>query len=178
MRLEKRKIPVYILFVVYMLLLISIILFKLPFYSGELSDGIRVVNLLPLQGSFDENGIIVWREILDNILIFVPFGIYVCMLKSEWSFQKKVLTVIGLTISFEVLQFVFALGRTDVTDIFSNSLGGVIGIAVYSLMFRVFKTKTNKIVTVIALIVTVCAVARFTQLFYLSHFVMRRLPPS
>lgn len=60
MKSEKRNILTIVLFVVYILVLTGIILFKLPFYS-EISDGIRVINLIPLQGSFDENGVILLR---------------------------------------------------------------------------------------------------------------------
>lgn len=177
MRLEKQNYLSIVLFVVYMLLLISIILFKLPFYSAELSDGIRVINLIPLQGSFDGSGVFVFSEIRDNILIFIPFGIYLCLLKNEWRFVRKAFAVIVLSLTFEVLQFVFALGRTDVTDILSNSLGGIIGIAVYATLVKIFKSRTNKIVTAVGLIATIYVAARFAHLFYLNHFVMRQLPP-
>lgn len=170
---EKRNTLTIALFVVYMLLLTGIILFKLPFYSDG-SDAVRVINLIPFLGSSDENGVIVWREIIYNILLFVPLGIYICMLKSKWSFAKKVLPIIGLSLAFEVIQFVFAVGRSDITDILDNTLGGVIGIASYALLDKIFQNKTSKIVNILALIITTCAVIGFGYLFYLSHFVMRR----
>jgi len=175
MKTEKQNTLTIILFIVYVLLLTGIILFKLPFYSAEISDGIRVINLTPFQGSFDENGVIVWREIIQNILIFAPLGVYISMLKSKWSFMQKVLPIIGLTFAFEGIQFIFAMGRTDVTDILSNTLGGMIGIGIYALLFKSFQNRTVKIVNVLALAVTVCVVLGFAHLFYLSHFVMRRL---
>lgn len=164
-----------VLFTIYFLLLIGIILFKLPFYSEVLSDGVRVINLIPFQGSFDSGGMIDFREIRDNILFFVPFGIYLCMLKNKSSFTKKTMSVIGLSLTFETIQFVFAIGRTDITDILGNTLGGILGIAIYVLVFKILKEKTNRVINVLALIVTVCIVVRFAYLFYLSHFVMRGL---
>jgi len=165
------------LFVVYMLLLIGITLVKLPFYSAKLSDGIRVINLILFQGSFDENGVLLFREIIDNILLFIPLGIYICMLKSKWPFMKKVLPIISLTLAFEVLQFIFAIGRSDITDVLDNMFGGIIGIGIYALLFKIFKSRTVKVVNILALVVTVYVVVRFAHLFYLSHFVMRRLRP-
>lgn len=172
LRTEKRDTLTIVLFVVYMLLLTGIILFKLPFYSEKLSDGIRVINLIPFQGSLDANGTILLREIIYNILLFIPLGIYIYMLKSEWPFMKKALPVIGLTVAFEVIQFIFAMGRTDVTDILGNTLGGIIGIGIYALLFRIFKSRAVKIVNMLAFVLTVCVVLRFTHLFYLSHFVI------
>lgn len=176
MKLQKQNTLTIVLFIVYILLLTGIILFKLPFYSEKISDGIRVINLIPLQMSFDENGVILLREIIYNILLFIPLGIYIRMLKSEWPFKKKALTVIGLSLSFEVIQFIFAMGRTDVTDILDNTLGGIIGIGIGAILFKIFKNRTIKIMNMLALAVTVYVVLRFAYLFYLSHFVMMRPP--
>lgn len=177
MKSEKQNTLTIVLLVVYILLLTGIIIFKLPFYSEKLSDGIRVINLIPFQGSFDENGAMILREIIYNILLFIPLGIYICMLKSQWPFIKKVLPVIGLSLTFEVIQFIFAIGRSDITDVLGNTLGGIIGIGIYALLFKIFKSRTVKAVNILALAVTVCVVLRFTYLFYLSHFVMRGLHP-
>jgi glycopeptide antibiotics resistance protein len=176
MKAEKRNALAIVLFAVYILLLIGIVIFKLPF-RGELSDGVRVINLIPFQGSFDENGSLVLREIIDNMLIFAPLGVYICMLKSDSPFVKKALPIIGLSLMFEVTQFVFAIGRSDITDVIDNTLGGIIGIGIYALLFKIFKNKTARIINILALTVTVCVAFRFAQMFYLSHFVMRRLRP-
>lgn len=177
MKSENRNKLTIALFVIYMLLLTGVILFKLPFFSSEISDGIRVINLIPFQGSFDDSGTIDFREIRDNILIFIPLGIYICILKSKWPFMKKVLPIVALTLAFEAIQFIFAIGRSDITDVLDNTLGGVIGIGIYALLFKIFKNRTVKVVNILALVVTVFVVLYFAHLFYLSHFVMRRLHP-
>ncbi len=171
MKNEKRNILTTVLCVIYLLLLASIILFKLPFYSAG-TDRVRIINLIPLQGSFDENGVILLREIIYNILLFIPFGIYICMLKGNWPFIKKVLPIFVLTVAFEVIQYVFAMGRSDITDILGNTFGGIIGIGIYTFLFKIFKSRTVKIINMFALILTVCIVLRFSYLFYLSHFVL------
>ena len=157
---------------IYILVLTGIILFKLPFYSPSISDGIRAINLVPLMGSFDENGVLGLREITDNIMLFIPFGIYICVLKSEWPLLKRILSAAGLSLAFEVAQYIFALGRTDVTDILGNTFGGVIGICIYALALRILKERTFKAVNIIALVLTVFAVSRFMYQFYISYFVM------
>lgn len=175
MKSKKRNTLTIVLLAVYILVLTGIILFKLPFYS-ESSDNIRVINLIPLQGSFDYNGVFNSREVIDNILLFIPLGVYIGMLKREWSFVRKVLPAIGLSLLFEVIQFIFAMGRTDITDILGNTLGGIIGIGIYALLFKIFKSRTVKMVNILALALTVCVVLHFAYLFFLSHFIMG-LPP-
>ena len=172
MKSKKQNKLTIALLLVYILLLIGVILFKLPFNSAG-TERIRVINLIPLYGSFDDNGVILFSEITYNILLFIPLGIYICMLKSGWPFMKKALMIIGLSLTFEVIQFIFAIGRTDITDILSNTLGGIIGIGIYALLFKTFKIKTVKIVNVLMLTITICVVLCFAFLFYLSHFVMR-----
>jgi glycopeptide antibiotics resistance protein len=167
-----------VLLAVYLLLLTGIILFKLPFYSENLSDGVRVINLVPLGGSFDENGNLLLREMLDNLLLFIPLGVYICMRKGKRSLIRKVLPIIGLTVAFESIQFIFALGRSDITDVLDNTLGGIIGIGIYALLFKLFQNRTAEIVNTLALVVTVCVVLRFGHLFYLSNIVIERTEES
>jgi len=156
-------------------MLIGIVLFKLPFYSETLTD-IRVVNLIPLQGSFDENGDLLLREVFYNFLLFMPLGVYLSLLKTSWSFKKKVIVIICLSLALETIQFVFAIGRSDVTDVLSNTLGGIIGLAFCAFLGVVFKSRSSKIIRFLVVMSTICAVIYFAYLFWLSHFVMK--PPT
>ncbi|MGA8941510.1 MAG: VanZ family protein [Thermoactinomyces sp.] len=175
MKPKKRSTLTIILLAKYLLVLTGIILFKLPFYS-EISNGIRVINLIPFKGSFDENGVLILHEIIYNILLFIPLGIYICMLTNKWHFIKKVLSIFGLSLTYEVIQFIFAMGRADITDTLGNTFGGIIGIGIYAILLRIFKKRTARMVNMLALALTVWVVLRFACLFYLSHFVMGRPP--
>ncbi|HBL4896038.1 TPA: glycopeptide resistance protein VanZ1, partial [Clostridioides difficile] len=109
-------------------------------------------------GSLIINNRVDISEIILNVAIFVPFGIYVCMLKEEWSFIKKVIPIFITSLVFETLQYIFALGASDITDLIGNTLGGIIGIAVFMLLSKIFKNNTIKIINVLALIVTIIVV--------------------
>jgi len=82
------------------------------------------------------------------------------MLKSDWSFLKKVLPIAGVSLSYEVFQFILAIGASDITDFIGNTLGGIIGIGIYFVIRKIFKTENqiNKILNIIALIATICIV--------------------
>jgi glycopeptide antibiotics resistance protein len=147
-------------------------MFKLPFYSPTADE--RAINLIPLMGSFDEQGVLVLREIVYNILLFIPLGLYVSMLKSDWPTKRKVALIISITLLLEVLQYAFALGRSDITDVIGNTIGGLTGICGYALLSRLLKDQTAKIIIPTAAVVTIFVTARFAHLFYLSHFVMTR----
>jgi glycopeptide antibiotics resistance protein len=143
------------------------ILFKMQFSIPDMKEG-RIINLIPLLGSFDDNGVIRFGEIRNNILAFIPLGIYICMLKAPWSFVKKLLAIVGLTFTFEILQFIFSIGRADITDVLSNTLGGSIGIGIYALLFKALMDKTNKFINVLAAVFTIL-VLLIVALLLMSH---------
>lgn len=167
---DRTKAVLFALLSVYLLLLVGVILFKLPFYSTA-GDTARVINLIPLAGSFDDEGALIWGEIASNTLLFVPFGIYLGML-THWTLRRQVLAIAGLSLGFELAQYLFALGVTDVTDLIDNTLGGVVGIGIAVALTRLFGAAATRIVTVLAALLTVLVVVRFGYLYYLSHFVM------
>lgn len=147
------------LFVVYIIILTWIILFKMQFDISSLETmSLRNINLVPFAGSLIVNNRVDISEIILNVAVFVPFGIYLCMLKEKWSFIKKVVPIFITSLAFETIQYIFAIGASDITDLIGNTLGGIIGIAVFMLLSKIFKNKTIKIFNVLALIVTVIVV--------------------
>lgn len=154
---NEKKITMSLL-IIYLLVIAWIILFKMAFSFQELPN-FRNINLIPLAGSVIVNNKIYFSEIINNILIFVPFGLYISMLKSDWSFFKKVTLVAGVSLLFEVIQFIFAIGGTDITDLIGNTIGGVIGIGIYLVVCRLLKVKTNKVLNILASIGTIFIVA-------------------
>jgi glycopeptide antibiotics resistance protein len=138
------------LFVVYFLVLIWIILFKMQFSFNTLPH-FRGLNLIPFAGSVIENNHLNYSEIILNMIIFIPFGLYLSMLKLDWPFWKKIISIAGVSLLLELLQFLFAIGGTDITDLISNTLGGVVGIGLYVMFSKILKERTNKILSILAL---------------------------
>ena len=131
-----------ILFATYFLILIWILLFKMSFSLDELYKN-RSINIIPFIGSVIVNGRIYIDEIINNIVVFIPIGIYICMLKEDWSILKQISVGFFISLGIEVLQFILAIGATDITDLIGNTLGGIVGIGVFYLFSKVFKNKTN-----------------------------------
>ncbi|MCB2314266.1 VanZ family protein [Clostridium tagluense] len=147
------------LMIVYLLILTWIIVFKMQFSIQEL-DHFHDINLIPFHESVIVNNRIAFSEIYKNIIVFVPFGLYVSMVKRDWSFLKKVAPIVIVSLFYEVVQFIFKIGASDITDLIGTTLGGIIGIVIYLVLRRLFKTdfKTNKILNIIAFIGTICVV--------------------
>ena len=144
-----------VLFITYMVLLVWIILFKFSCSINEIInlDKIRRINLIPFYDPINIH--FHYTEMIENVLIFIPFGIYLKMLNKE---NKKII-IYGLLLSLalELSQFVFSIGATDITDIITNTLGTTIGVYGYVILEKVFKNKEkiNKVLQVLALVATI-----------------------
>ncbi|THE14624.1 teicoplanin resistance protein VanZ [Enterococcus hirae] len=171
---KRKDILFSLLFLVYLLLLSGVILFKLPFYTASFYSGSRVINLIPFQGAFVGFNVVgsIWREIIYNILLFIPFGIYLSLWHPKWSFWKKLMTIFLLSLFFETIQFIFTLGISDITDLINNTFGGLIGMIFYQTMDKLFKERANTVIISVATIVTILAVWQFGSLFYRSWLMM------
>ncbi|MGX6444053.1 VanZ family protein [Neobacillus sp. K501] len=146
-----------VLLAVYLFVLTWIILFKMQFSFQDLRHftDFREINLIPFAGSVVKNNQIEIGEIIYNVIAFIPFGIYISMLKPSGSFLKKIVPIAGASLLFEVVQFIFAIGGSDITDLMGNTLGGIIGVGVYIVFCKLFRTKANTILNVLASIGTI-----------------------
>ena len=143
-----------VIFIVYLLILIWLILFKMSFSFNDISllSRTRSVNLLPFCNIRDIGGIQV-KEIIMNIVVFIPMGIYLKM--NNVTNIKTVLYGISSSFVFELIQFLFAIGTSDITDLTTNTMGIVVGLFVYALFRKIFvnKEKTDRVINRIAIIV-------------------------
>lgn len=84
------------------------------------------------------------RQILLNILLFVPFGALLSVIIGNASWEKTILITVvnGLVLSslIESSQLVFRLGLCELDDVFNNTLGTAIGV-VLVLIFMKLKGK-------------------------------------
>ncbi len=149
----------FVLFIVYLIVLTWIILFKMETDLSLLS-GVkqRSINFVPFAGSLIVNGRIAVSEILMNVLAFVPFGIYIAILRPRWKFIYKVFPAFGVSFLYELLQFILAVGASDITDLIGNTLGGVIGIGLFFICSIILGRKNVLILNILATIGTVLVV--------------------
>jgi len=155
---SKARALTLVLFVIYGLLLIGLVLVKFPF-RYDLSPAGRELNLIPFTGLFSNFGAFHLSEVLQNIAIFIPFGIYISILTRGLSFGKKILPIIATTVSFEVIQFISGTGRADITDVVDNVLGGVIGLVIYAAASRVCGSKAQRALNIGGILCTAAALA-------------------
>ena len=78
--------------------------------------------------------------------------------------------IAGVSLLFELAQFAFGIGGSDITDLISNTLGGAIGIGLYAALFRLLKEKTHKVLNIVGLIGTIGVVLLVLfVVFFFTH---------
>lgn len=68
---------------------------------------------------------IVFRNIIGNIIIFIPMGIFIKNIKIKKIYQFML--IISIIISIETLQYITQIGVFDIMDILLNAIGALIG---------------------------------------------------
>ncbi len=122
------------LFVLYVLFLTKLLLFKYVTIVDLLSqngDFIRSVNLVPFYSVHEyyfsgmiNSSLIANINILGNIAIFIPLGVYASVYFKDYRIKHVIIGIICSSIAVEVVQYLFAIGVTDIDDVILNSIGG------------------------------------------------------
>jgi glycopeptide antibiotics resistance protein len=144
------------LIAIYLIALVWIIVLKFniafPYMQWQ-----RSINLIPFSEPLILNGKVDFGELILNVLIFVPLGLYVGILFEKWNFAKKVALFSSISFLLEVTQYILGIGVFDITDIINNTLGGLIGLMIYKGVEKAFKDrlKAQKSVNILALAGTI-----------------------
>lgn len=175
-----QKIFILMLFVLYVLILTWGILLKFQFDVSRLQNVDRHLELVTkpffLKDSQKQK-----FDILANILAFIPFGVYLMALRNKMNrgLHTALCAAAMMLTSFlyEYIQFVYGIGCSDINDCICNTLGGVIGIIIYYIVYAVLRKRTNTIITAAACVFTVisAAVLAFTVMTDSSDELYKRV---
>lgn len=93
-------------------------------------------------------------------MIFVPLGIYAGILFERWNVGRKLFFVFFASLVVEGLQFILAIGAFDMTDIVTNTVGGMIGLMLFKGLEKAFNNrgKAQKFINLVAAIGSVLMV--------------------
>lgn len=133
----------FILFITYIVILINVLFFDAKY--GRVS-GIKSYNLEPFKTihnyikyrKYVTDSIII-RNILGNIVAFMPFGFFIPLLFRRTRYFIKIILISGfVSLIVEIIQYEFAVGSFDVDDIILNTLGGFAGYIIYKICYYIY----------------------------------------
>ncbi len=109
----------------------------------------RRLNLVPFRDIYNSyRGAI--KDMILNVLMFIPFGFLISLLK-EKTLLKTILMSFSFSLFIEVTQLLYAwtsitsIRTCDITDIITNTTGGIIGFLLYKLV-KFFAKKVKVII--------------------------------
>lgn len=152
----------------YIAFIISITLFPIYLTPGEdfkdigsrFLEKLSLISLVPFKSIIDsamsgfiDNSIIIrniLKDVIGNLIMLSPIVVYLCFYNERLRSIKNVL-MLSFIISFgiETLQliedvvFIHGMRNVDATDLFLNTMSGIIGYAIYLILRN---TKLNKMI--------------------------------
>jgi len=120
----------------------------------------RSINIVPLHSILlymRVGGGLFAVNIVGNVIVFVPLGVYLAALKKCKNFFVSLLIVAACSVSAEIVQYIFSVGVSDIDDVILNCVGGCIGIGGWKILSSALKNENavKNITLVFAVMVTV-----------------------
>lgn len=151
------RIFITILFAVYLFFLVNTVLCKLTsiFELGSL-DRIRSLNYIPFVetvGMLADPTVSMSTfllNVLGNIAIFVPLGLFIPLYCKQHYVRTTFIAALLTSVAFEAIQYVLAIGITDIDDVIFNVAGAMLGVGIYVLAKRSLPRKDLLMASIMA----------------------------
>jgi len=144
-------------FVVYLVLLAWVVLWKLDVpWIGDAAGLARPIKLVPFVPSGDD-GASKPAELLINLALFVPFGLFAGALAPKSSWWKAGLAALATSLVLETVQHLISTGSFDTTDLIVNTSGALIGWSIFVAVRRVAGERTSVVMSRVCVVVTALA---------------------
>jgi glycopeptide antibiotics resistance protein len=134
MKKRNDKLLIWAVFIIYILVLFKLTVFRSGFFTAIGAE--RIINLKLFKCYIEalQDGRYLHFVYLfgGNIFFFSPFGFLLPYLTGRFqSIPRIALCGLLLSVIIEASQFIFAVGETEADDLLLNTLGVVIGFVVY-----------------------------------------------
>lgn len=169
---KKFKSAVMISFTIYIIVLLKLIIFKhhisimkdiiqnwdislidRHIYTANFVPFVTIRNYINAYISNSLNTIIIFENLVGNVIAFIPFGFLLPMIFRKCKLLRFILIISFIfVLGIEIFQLVTYLGEFDVDDIILNVLGAVTGYLIYNCLSTIYNklfvqcvfTKTKK----------------------------------
>lgn len=136
-----------VIFVIYVLMLISVCFFPLPVQRAAMHVECQLKgNIIPFASIKDilhnNPKSVIMRQIGGNAILLLPFGVYLPLMVKNIKKYYYLLTFIISALSIEVIQFIicriinYNYRAVDIDDVILNVFGAVVGMVLSYLFFK------------------------------------------
>lgn len=149
-------------FGIYVLILLGITLFPLPIQAEEIAVNIKYNlglknNYIPFINTYKDlisdynHGLIFasLKQIIGNILIFIPIGIYMPYFIKKINLKKIIIIGIFSSLMIELTQLfintilTYNYRSVDVDDLILNTIGTIVGYFLFKILYKKFDNLIN-----------------------------------
>lgn len=172
-----QNILLYTVLALYAIILFVFLLQTWGFFDAN-REIYRSLNLVPLRSMISylfvgdisiRNFSIMNANVFGNIILFIPLGIYLPLFKCDKRIGVNVLLAFLISLSVEIIQYIFGIGASDIDDIILNTFGGFIGIVIYKSILYLFKDEKKTRLAIIIIGATISV----PVLYLLTHLQIR-----
>lgn len=128
----------------------------LAFVTGTDLDSGRAI---PLDPAFVRG--LALSNILGNIVIFIPLGVYITLFHKDKCIWKNALLVTAVSVAAELVQVIFILGIGDIDDVLLNGTGGLLGVLLCRGLYRLCKGQDGAARRVVAVLAPLAGILSF-----------------
>ncbi|WP_341996891.1 VanZ family protein [Microbacterium sp. LWH7-1.2] len=151
---RRRHGVVFLVFAAYLLLLAWVVLWKLEVpWIGDAAGLARPIKLVPFVPSGDA-GASSPAELLINLVLFMPFGLFLGSIAPSWSWGKVGAAALGTSLALETTQHLISTGSFDTTDLIINTAGALTGWAIFVAVRRAAGERTPVLMARMCMIVS------------------------
>ena len=146
---------IWVAFALYLVFLAKLLLFS------RVPGSERSLNLIPFASIGNYLGgpagvrRFAFANLAGNILAFVPLGAYLTFLRRRARSWTNLLIVAAVSVAVEILQWVLAVGASDIDDVILNVVGGLIGVLAVVGLRRALRFEVVRTVIAFASVVAV-----------------------
>ena len=93
------------------------------------------------------------------------------MLMPKVKLYAKIMMIAGTSFLLETTQYVLAIGRSDITDVLTNTAGGLLGLIAYLMVARLIgnRIKANRLFSILAGIVSVVVIGLLSFILFANR---------
>ncbi|WP_345451179.1 VanZ family protein [Arthrobacter gyeryongensis] len=144
-RAKAETVAIFAVFALYAAFLLKLLLFS------RAPGSERSINLIPF-ASIAEYAFshspgterVAFANVVGNILIFIPLGVYASWLRHRAAARPTMFTVASVSVAVEIIQGVFAVGASDIDDVILNCVGGLIGMLAFWLLSAILRKRSRE----------------------------------
>ena len=140
---KENRLATWVCFLAYLLLLVYVLFFSAGFGREDHAEYRYNLTLFQEIGRYYGLGMrtgswtLFWMNVIGNICVFVPFGMFVPKLFAKC---RKLISIILLSFEVsllvEIIQLVTRVGSFDVDDLLMNTIGGILGYIIYKIFTK------------------------------------------